>query len=283
MNTIYQNILLELPEGKHLTAERHTANFNLPPHWHTFFEIEIILSGKGRCYLNDDEYDIEKTKMFLLTPTDFHHYEIGGSVSILNVSFDETVCSEEDLSHLIFSDVKRAVTEDEEEYGRTVAAAELLRDEYERTGDCQKKLLSYLLHRIFRASGPLEKKTIESGGFPEIGQALMYMHTHFKENITLSSLSARFGYHPTYFSELFHRATGETFLDTLTGMRMTHAASLLESGFRVADTCHLAGFGSISNFTELFKRRFGETPSAYRAARAGRTMKLSDFEDKKQK
>ena len=281
MNQIYQNILLELPKGKHLTAEVHTANFNLPPHWHTYFEIEIILAGKGRCFLNDNEYDLEQTRFFLLTPTDFHHYEINGPVSILNVSFDGSVCSEEDLSLLIFSGVQRAITESEEEHRRTVSAARLLQNEYETAGDCQKKLLSYLLHRIFRASGPLTHKPIEAGGFPEIGQALTYMHTHFKENITLPAISAMFGYHPTYFSELFHRATGSTFLETLTSMRMSHAASLLESGFRVADTCHLAGFGSISNFTELFKRRYGETPSAYRAARADRTLKLSDFEDKK--
>ena len=198
----------------------------------------------------------------------------------MNISFDEKACSEEDLSLLIFSGVHRAFTESDEEHLRTVRAAELLQNEYEVEGDCQRKLLSYLLHRMFRVSGPLARKNIEAGDFPEIGQALMYMHTHFKENLTLTSLSEMFGYHPSYFSELFHRATGQTFLETLTGMRMAHAASLLESGFRVADACHLAGFGSISNFTELFKRRFGEPPGTYRAARADRTLKLSNFKDK---
>lgn len=279
MDSIYQNILLDLPKDTHLTVEKHTASFNLPPHWHTFFEIEIILEGKGRCLLNDDEYDLSETKLFLLTPKDFHRYDIEGPVSILNISFDQTMCSQEDLSTLIFSNVKNAYTEDVAEHMCTIFTAELLRSEYEQDGDCTRALLSYLLHRMFRKCEPLKKKTIEAGGFPEIGQALMYMHTHFKESITLASISEMFGYHPSYFSELFHRATGETFLDTLTEMRITHAASLLKSGFRVADACHLAGFGSLSNFTEIFKRHFGETPSAYRAARAGRTVKLSDFAD----
>ena len=90
------------------------------------------------------------------------------------------------------------------------------------------------------------------------------MELHFREDISLASIAAEVGYHPAYFSELFKRTTGETFMESLTKLRIGYARSMLLSGFSVSDACFLSGFGSLSNFLEMFKRNCKITPSEYR-------------------
>jgi AraC-like DNA-binding protein len=50
----------------------------------------------------------------------------------------------------------------------------------------------------------------------------------------------------------------------LTGVRLRHAARLLDQGAAVTFTCYEVGFGSLSHFVTAFRKRFGVVPSAAR-------------------
>ena len=63
---------------------------------------------------------------------------------------------------------------------------------------------------------------------------------------------------------MFHRATGESYLEALTRLRLGYARSLLAGGFSVSDACHLSGFGSLSAFGNAFRRHMGISAAAYR-------------------
>ena len=80
----------------------------------------------------------------------------------------------------------------------------------------------------------------------------------------VDEVAAAAGYHPTYFSQLFSAVTGETYIDMLTRLRLGHAKSMLANGFSVSDSCFQSGFGSLSNFLEIFKRKCKTTPNEYR-------------------
>ena len=93
---------------------------------------------------------------------------------------------------------------------------------------------------------------------------ISFIEAHYAEKITLDDVAAAAGYHPTYFSELFARVTGETYIDMLTRLRLGHAKSMLANDFTVSEACFRSGFGSLSNFLETFKKNCGTTPSTYR-------------------
>ena len=89
----------------HIGAARHVAvnrrNIDsFPLHWHNYFEIEIILSGRGRHLLNGTEYGLERGDCYLLTPVDFHEVQVLEPVELINISFDETCLSEHVLQML---------------------------------------------------------------------------------------------------------------------------------------------------------------------------------------
>ena len=89
-------------------------------------------------------------------------------------------------------------------------------------------------------------------------------HANKMKKITLEDISAAAGYHPTYFSELFAKITGETYSNMLTNLRIGHAKSMLANGFSVSDACFLSGFGSLSNFLEIFKKKCKMSPREYK-------------------
>lgn len=67
----------------------------------------------------------------------------------------------------------------------------------------------------------------------------------------------------------FLEETGKSFTEHVTEHRLERAHAMLSdprfSHLRIVDIAFAAGFGDVSNFNHLFRRRFGETPSSARA------------------
>ncbi len=83
----------------------------------------------------------------------------------------------------------------------------------------------------------------------------------FYDEWTLDHAAARAGLSRRHFSELFRAHAGDTFLNTLTRLRLDHAAKLLREGTHsatgVAFSC---GYRDLSHFYRVFRRRFGCAP-----------------------
>lgn len=63
------------------------------------------------------------------------------------------------------------------------------------------------------------------------------------------------------FTKTFKQATGQTFVEALTVMRITRVKELLMSGgYTVAGAAYTCGFGDIAHFYRTFKRYEGQTP-----------------------
>jgi AraC-like DNA-binding protein len=75
------------------------------------------------------------------------------------------------------------------------------------------------------------------------------------------------GLSPAHFSRAFGRTFGESPHRYLLTRRLERAAALLRTTDRtVADICFMVGLSSVGSFTTSFRRMFGMTPTAYRAA-----------------
>ncbi len=89
----------------------------------------------------------------------------------------------------------------------------------------------------------------------------------YGEPLGVADLAAAARLSPSHFSREFHRAFGETPHRYLLTRRLERAAALLRMTDRsVADVCFAVGLTSVGSFTTSFRRMFGVTPTAYRAA-----------------
>lgn len=233
---------------------------DFPLHWHNYFEIEMVTAGQGTMTINGEPYDASEQTVFLMTPVDFHQIHPDPRLQLLNISFDARHLSERTVLQL--SCIKRnAYTLTKDAKNRLFLAIQLLQHECSIGGDCQGQLCEYILACLFREDSPIELPDNEN--LPGIQKAILYLEMHFKENISLSLLAQEAGFNPTYFSELFRKATGQSYKQRLTQLRVRYAKMLLKNGFPVSRACFDSGFGSLSNFTAVFKEAYGMTPRQY--------------------
>ena len=87
------------------------------------------------------------------------------------------------------------------------------------------------------------------------------------EAVGVEQMAEAAGLSRAHFSREFRAAFGESPHTYLLTRRMERAAALLRTTDRsVADVCFSVGLQSVGSFTTSFKRTYGVTPTAYRAA-----------------
>lgn len=89
----------------------------------------------------------------------------------------------------------------------------------------------------------------------------------YRDPLDVPALARAAHLSPAHFSRAFRKAFGETPHQYLLTRRLERAAALLRNTDRtVSEICFLVGLQSVGSFTSSFRRAYGCTPSAYRAA-----------------
>ena len=98
-----------------------------------------------------------------------------------------------------------------------------------------------------------------------IQRAIEYIRENYCKDITLEELAGVVFMHPTYFSALFKKEMGQSFVVYTNGLRMEKAGRLLcEGGLRAVEVSHMLGFRDVSYFNRVFKKYFGKSPLEYK-------------------
>lgn len=96
-------------------------------------------------------------------------------------------------------------------------------------------------------------------------QALDYIALHLCESLSVEGISRELHVDRSYLSTCFHRDTGRTISQYITGERVLQACSLLERpALSVSDVSAQMGFGSVSRFCAVFREIVGVSPGEYR-------------------
>lgn len=103
-------------------------------------------------------------------------------------------------------------------------------------------------------------------------KAKEYVSIHYSdEEFSLNVICEVLGISNSYFSTVFKKETGNSFIGYLTDYRMDRAERLLietnEKSYMIAKK---VGYTDPNYFSYVFKRRFGVSPSKYRMEHAGR-------------
>lgn len=251
-----------------ISAIKRSLNHNYPLHWHEYYEVEYILSGSGVYVINDTEYPFEEGTLFFLTPIDFASIDrISEDITLLNVSFSEYWISEKiakqlnshavikNYSHPYFFENVYSELSHKKQYSSTYI----------------KYNLNCALIDILRFVSKISEKSSDGKMMSVISDTLSYIHTHFREDPSLTEISEYIGMSPNYLSTLFHSYTGKTYKSYLIDLKLKYASALLlQTSTSVTDICYMCGFNSFAHFMRTFKSEYNTTPSRYRKDNAGK-------------
>ncbi len=140
-----------------------------------------------------------------------------------------------------------------------------------------------LIRRIFESDSPGEtdlwlketcrtirdmyRRRMDESATSFVGNAIRYVEEHYSDsNIGIDTICRELGVSAAYFSTIFKKETGKTFISYLTDYRMERAVMLL---LTTADRTYMIaekiGYADANYFSYVFKKKYGISPTAYRA------------------
>lgn len=98
-----------------------------------------------------------------------------------------------------------------------------------------------------------------------VARARRYIIEHYHRPLSLGEAAGAVNASAHYFCKMFKKATGMTFTEYLTRIRIEKAKHLLHNpNRRISEVAFEVGFESLSQFNRAFKRMAGMTPTAFR-------------------
>ena len=123
------------------------------------------------------------------------------------------------------------------------------------------RLLAFLLTRSSKGKPSL----LDDSQVQKIKNALVYIHKHYADNITVQDLADEVGYSVFYFCKLFKKITHLSPMQYVVRYRIEKArVRLLTTDEPVEIIMEKTGFHHYSYFWRVFKRVYGCSPWEYR-------------------
>ncbi|MGG6431626.1 helix-turn-helix domain-containing protein [Anoxybacillus sp. D401a] len=105
-----------------------------------------------------------------------------------------------------------------------------------------------------------------------IEQVELFLHENYGYDVTLEEVAKYVHLTPYYFSKLFKKETGQTFIDYLTNLRIEKAKQFMrDEGLTVKEACYRVGYKDPNYFSRVFKKVTNMTPTEYRQQVCGRS------------
>lgn len=111
-----------------------------------------------------------------------------------------------------------------------------------------------------------------------VARYVLRLKTQFCQQETMHDAARSAGLSCRQFSELFRKATGQSWRQHVLGLRLKHATSLLaDTDKSVSAVAFESGFDDLSNFHHIFKITHGCSPLAYREQHRVKLPAKADF------
>jgi len=239
-----------------------------PLHGHSFYEMELVVGGSGKQWINGHPVRLETGSLYLLSPTDMHRMSADTTLSFYSVKLPADRLPGA-LEKLLRTDgVPIAAQLRGEAYAACRSDFQRLKSALSKPspyGEANSTALVTLLLTALLKTAPPGQTFASSMAFHRQHIVLEYIHAHYLSPVTLREIADAAGLSPNYLSAQFVRVVGCGFIDYLTQLRLQHACTLLaETDMSVTEIAYDSGFGSLSHFIRTFRRQKHVTPSAYR-------------------
>lgn len=235
---------------------RHHDGFIIGAHLHEFSEIFYVKDGNADVLINGKPLTVPKNHVLFIPPNYIHEYKTPTAKVFCAVfSNDYIPVFFNQLGNKQLSPEPVDVTELSYVFEKLYSvnkSSPLLISGY----------LSVILDKVIKNSNFSINEYSDGVLYQQI---VSYVSRHYTENITLKSISKKFGYNEKYLSNTLHKLTGINIRKLISLYRINKAKELLSiSNSDVAKIALDSGFSAINTFNRTFKELTGVTPSEYK-------------------
>lgn len=270
----------EFPLALHWVTEHRATRI----HGHGFYELVVVLEGRGRHLAAEGSYPIEAGDVFLLRGDMVHGYADMEHMTLVNILFDPKRLQLpmdylEDVSgyHALFhveptlrqhNRFRNRLHLTEEELAETVGMIARLKEELARRRPGYRfQACVHLMELIGFLSRCYSRRTTPRTERPPLlmGDALSYIEQHFREPIEIRDLTRIAHMSESTLTRTFRRVLGRSPIEHVIRVRVLRAADLLQRGdVRVTEAAFQCGFSDSNYFSRQFRKVMGVAPRQFR-------------------
>lgn len=291
-NSLFKHQAIEYPPGQPFWAGIATEAdadyiYVKSSHWHEDLEIAYVNSGHNYHYIDGQRIDAVPGSLIVTNCESIHHIQACPE-DIQRFGAACTVVLLVDRRYLegVFPDLQRfRFTNDQVAANEEAGKIMMKFAEYTKVKSHQPHEILFMQGQLLQLIASLleyravkyEPGTRQNARMETFKDILRYVGDHYREPITQAQVAKLFFFTPQYFSRLFKRCTGRTFLEHLTALRLEHARSdLLYSDRLVKEIARENGFSDDKSFILAFKKVYTVTPLQYKKQMVGRSMDSGD-------
>jgi AraC-like DNA-binding protein len=265
---------------------RMKSQFDFPLHYHEEFELNLIQNAKNaKRVIGDHIEDIDEMELVLvgsnLQHAWFTHNCKSKEIREITVQFHKDLFDDKLLRRNQLSFIRtmlekslRGILFSKET--TQLLAPRIIELNQKQGFDSVLELMSILhdlsISRNMRILSDASFNNTEQYTYNSrrIEKTLEYMNHNFDKPITLNEVARLANMSDAAFSRFFKQRTGNTFIDSLTEIRLGHASRMLiDTTQSVAEIAYHCGFNNISNFNRIFKKKKSCTPKDFRESFSG--------------
>jgi AraC-like DNA-binding protein len=252
-------------------------------HFHTFYELCVLLCPKTTHFLEGKPYELEMFDIVGIRPNTLHRtqYPPGDPCKRLIIQFNlpkrvPGLSNEyEQLTRVFHRDVPIFRFESELQkrlYGKLNDIYQLAqKNDPMRNLIIHQKFIEFLILIFLNQENNIYSNETEITDTEEkIYSVARYIHAHYPEALSLESLASHFCISSSYLSHKFKQVTGFSVTDYIQMTRIRNVQALLiNTQIPITELAEPCGFNSFSQFNRVFRKHIGMSPSTYRKKSQG--------------
>ena len=220
--------------------------FNSIEHFHRNVEVFILLEGEMQIHLNGKNIKLKSGSTVFFDSYDIHSYlNVPKSIKARALVVPYSIMSEYDTLKADKMVSEHVVHDRNFAFQLNSLVTQFILGKTTNTikNYTVKLILSLILDKL------KFKNTVEKDDTELIRKILIYVSEHFKEKLSLVSLSLKFGYAKEHISRVFHKYLSCSVPNYINGIRFNYVESQMKYGKKsLSELVFESGFGSLQTY-----------------------------------
>ena len=211
-----------------------------------YFLIHYCVSGKGTFHSPMGTFDITPGKLFIICPGERCEYRA-----------DEKEPWEYIWLGLVgsYADKLRSLKRVIKYHGEVFFDIRKLAASEKKSPAKYTSLMYELFYELFDSNDTETDR---------VADTRTYIKFNYMYNITVESVSQKFCIDRYFLAREFRKRYNTTVRDYIIDTRIAAACRLLADGYQVSESANMVGYDDVFNFSKVFKKRVGMSPSEYK-------------------